>query len=111
MNKHILIILLLAVTTFNFGCRQASNEKQDDPAAPKDSVVSQLVKPSKSGYAEVNGLKMYYEVYGKGKPVVLLHGSFMNIRSNWSQIIPMLADRQVIVAEMQEHRRQSDVSV
>lgn len=79
MNKHILIILLLAVTTFNFGCRQASNEKQDDPAAPKDSVVSQPVTPSKSGYAEVN--------------------------------IPMLADRQVIVAEMQGHGRQSDVSI
>ncbi|MET7257281.1 alpha/beta fold hydrolase [Dyadobacter fermentans] len=110
MNKHILIILLLVVTAFNFGCRQGSTENQDKPAAPKDSVAGQPIMPSKSGYADVNGLKMYYEVYGKGKPVVLLHGSFMNILSNWSQIIPMLADRQVIVAEMQAHGRTRDIA-
>lgn len=110
MNKHILIILLSAITVFNLGCRQGSNEKQDNPAAPKDSVASEPVKPSQSGYADVNGLKMYYEVYGKGKPVVLLHGSFMNIISNWSQIIPMLAGRQVIVAEMQGHGRTRDIA-
>lgn len=110
MNKHILIILLLAVMAFNFGCRQGSKENRDNPAALKDSVTGQPVKPSKSGYAGVNGLKMYYEVYGKGKPVVLLHGSFMNILSNWSQIIPMLADRQVIVAEMQAHGRTRDIA-
>lgn len=110
MNKHILIILLSAITVFNLGCRQGSNEKRDNPDAPKDSVASKPVKPSQSGYADVNGLKMYYEVYGKGKPVVLLHGSFMNIISNWSQIIPMLADRQVIVAEMQAHGRTRDIA-
>ncbi|PSL33760.1 pimeloyl-ACP methyl ester carboxylesterase [Dyadobacter jiangsuensis] len=97
------------MTAFIFGCQQGSKEKQEHSATSKDSVASQPVKPSKSGYAEVNGLKMYYEVYGKGKPVVLLHGSFMNIISNWSQIIPMLADRQVIVAEMQGHGRTRDI--
>ena len=40
---------------------------------------SQPAKPLKSGYAPVNGLKIYYEVYGEGKPLVLLHGSFMTI--------------------------------
>ncbi|WP_106593455.1 alpha/beta fold hydrolase [Dyadobacter jiangsuensis] len=109
MNKQILTILLSAMTAFIFGCQQGSKEKQEHSATSKDSVASQPVKPSKSGYAEVNGLKMYYEVYGKGKPVVLLHGSFMNIISNWSQIIPMLADRQVIVAEMQGHGRTRDI--
>jgi pimeloyl-ACP methyl ester carboxylesterase len=54
---------------------------------------------------------MYYEVYGKGKPVVLIHGSYMNIIMNWSDIIPMLAnDRKVIVAEMQGHGRTKDIS-
>jgi pimeloyl-ACP methyl ester carboxylesterase len=27
-----------------------------------------------SGYSQVNGLRMYYEVYGKGKPLILIHG-------------------------------------
>ncbi|WP_460912292.1 alpha/beta fold hydrolase [Spirosoma areae] len=53
---------------------------------------------------------MYYEVYGRGKPIVLLHGSFMNIPLNWSHIIPLLIqDRKVIVAEMQGHGRTRDI--
>lgn len=69
------------------------------------------IKPGESGYADVNGLKMYYEVYGKGKPIVLLHGSYMNIPLNWSRFIPLLAkDRKVIVTEMQGHGRTRDIS-
>jgi pimeloyl-ACP methyl ester carboxylesterase len=68
-------------------------------------------KPAESGYANVNGLKLYYEVYGKGKPIVLLHGSFMTIPLNWSGIIPQFAkDRKVIVAEMQGHGRTRDIA-
>jgi pimeloyl-ACP methyl ester carboxylesterase len=37
-----------------------------------------------TGYAPVNGLKMYYEVHGSGDPVVLLHGSFMTITNHWT---------------------------
>ena len=47
------------------------------------SVVSAQQKPT-TGYAPVNGLKMYYEVHGSGDPVVLLHGSFMTITNNWA---------------------------
>ncbi|UQA59892.1 alpha/beta fold hydrolase [Polyangium aurulentum] len=66
---------------------------------------------SESGYADVNGLELYYEVHGQGKPIVLLHGSFMTIPLNWSQFIPLLAkDRKVIVAEMQGHGRTRDIS-
>ena len=42
------------------------------------AAVSAQQKPT-TGYAQVNGLKMYYEVHGSGKPVVLLHGAFMTI--------------------------------
>ena len=76
-----------------------------------DQVPRQNTKPDESGYAEVNGLKMYYEVYGEGKPIVLLHGSFMTIPLNWSAIIPLLAkDRKVIVTEMQGHGRTKDIA-
>ena len=68
------------------------------------------IKPLKSGYAPVNGLQLYYEVYGEGKPIVLIHGSYMNIPLNWSHIIPLLAqDRKVVVAEMQGHGRTKDI--
>jgi pimeloyl-ACP methyl ester carboxylesterase len=35
-----------------------------------------------SGYAPVNGIKVYYEVYGEGKPIILLHGAYMTIETN-----------------------------
>src|ERR1041385_8843962 len=61
-------------------------------------------KPSNSGYAPVNGIKVYYEVYGEGSPIVLLHGAFYTIDMNWSQLIPELSKtRKVIAIEMQGH--------
>ena len=63
-----------------------------------------------TGYAPVNGLNMYYEVHGSGPPVVLLHGSFMTITSNWAGWIGELAKtRQVIAVEMQGHGRTADI--
>ena len=71
----------------------------------------QKIKPSDSGYAPVNGIKVYYEVYlptgqagGGGAPLVLLHGAFYTIEMNWSQLIPELSKtRKVIAIEMQGH--------
>lgn len=64
----------------------------------------QQLKPANSGYAPVNGIKVYYEVYGEGKPLVLLHGAFMTIDGNWGQLIPELSKtRKVIAIELQGH--------
>jgi len=64
----------------------------------------QQIKSSNSGYAPVNGIKVYYEVYGEGRPLVLLHGAFMTIEGNWGQLIPELSKtRKVIAIEMQGH--------
>src|SRR4029453_17344548 len=73
------------------------------------AVVSAQQKPT-TGYAPVNGLKMYYEAHGSGDPVVLLHGSFMTITNNWTQWIGELAKtRKVIAVEMQGHGRTADI--
>ncbi|PVD53143.1 alpha/beta hydrolase [Terrimonas sp.] len=64
----------------------------------------QQIKPSNSGYAPVNGIKVYYEVYGEGNPIILLHGAFYTIDLNWSQLIPQLSkNRKVIAVELQGH--------
>jgi pimeloyl-ACP methyl ester carboxylesterase len=64
----------------------------------------QQLKPADSGYAPVNGIKVYYEVYGKGRPIVLLHGAFYTIEMNWGQLIPELSKtRKVIAIEFQGH--------
>lgn len=66
--------------------------------------IGQQSKPAESGYAPVNGIKVYYEVYGEGKPILLLHGAFYSIEMNWGQLIPELSKtRKVIAIEMQGH--------
>ncbi|MGH9835545.1 MAG: alpha/beta fold hydrolase [Blastocatellia bacterium] len=73
-------------------------------------VVSGQQKPT-TGYAPVNGLKMYYEVHGSGEPVVLLHGAFMTITNNWDGWIGEFAKtRKVIAVEMQGHGRTADIA-
>lgn len=91
-------------------CQPPAKESQNASTASVTMATNQNLKPAESGYADVNGLKMYYEVYGEGKPLVLLHGSYMTIPLNWSPIIPLLAKgRKVIVAEMQGHGRTRDI--
>src|SRR5690242_12082747 len=73
-------------------------------------VVAIAEETSMTGYAPVNGLKMYYEVHGEGEPVVLLHGSFMTITNNWTDWVDDLAKtRKVIAVEMQGHGRTADI--
>jgi len=73
------------------------------------AVVSGQQKPT-TGYAPVNGLKMYYEIHGSGDPVVLLHGAFMAITDDWSVWISELAKtRKVIAIDMQGHGRTGDI--
>ena len=54
------------------------------------SVASAQQKPT-TGYAPVNGLKIYYEIHGSGEPVVLLHGAFMAISGDWNDWVHELA--------------------
>src|SRR5262245_41517598 len=73
------------------------------------SVASAQQKPT-TGYAPVNGLKMYYEVHGSGDPVVLLHDLFMTISNNWTGWTGELSrTRKVIAVEMQGHGRTADI--
>jgi pimeloyl-ACP methyl ester carboxylesterase len=76
------------------------------------AVSAQAQKPM-TGYAPVNGLKMYYEIHGSGssEPLVLLHGSFMTITNNWTGWIGELSkSRTVIAVEMQGHGRTADIN-
>ena len=68
------------------------------------TAQGQEMKPARSGYAPANGSRVYYEVYGEGRPVVLLHGAFYTIQLNWGELIPELAKtRKVIAIELQGH--------
>ncbi len=60
-------------------------------------------------YADVNGLRMYYETHGSGRPVVLLHGGLGN-GAMFGPTIPILAaDHTVILPDLQAHGRTADI--
>jgi pimeloyl-ACP methyl ester carboxylesterase len=63
----------------------------------------------KTGYAPANGINMYYEIHGGGRPLVLVHGGGSTIETSFSTILPLLAeDYMVIAAELQGHGHTSD---
>ena len=111
MRMPVLIKLSIAViVALISACKSQPKDVQNASPSSKDTGVKRAIAEYDSGYAEVNGLRMYYEVHGDGKPLLLLHGSYMSIPLNWSHIIPLFAkDRQVIVAEMQGHGRTRDI--
>lgn len=61
-------------------------------------------------YAQVNGLNMYYEIHGTGRPLVLLHGNLSTIEVDFGRMIPTLTKtRQVIAVEHQAHGHTADI--
>jgi pimeloyl-ACP methyl ester carboxylesterase len=63
-----------------------------------------------TGYASVNGLEMYYEIHGTGRPLVLLHGGVLTIDLSFAAVLPALAEtRQVIAVELQGHGHTADI--
>ena len=100
--KQIALILALTIFTSTTYIAQ-KNEKQKMEMQTKDNLTF------RNGYSEVNGLKMYYEIYGQGKPLILVHGGGSTIQTNFEKIIPLLAkNRQVIALELQAHGRTND---
>ncbi len=70
----------------------------------------EMNKDGKGSYASVNGLNMYYEIHGTGKPLVLLHGGLATIDVLFGQLLPPLAQtRQVIAVELQAHGHTADI--
>ncbi|PTT02721.1 alpha/beta hydrolase [Pedobacter sp. HMWF019] len=103
--KRTIVYSVIALLILSF-CSKA-NQSKENANQVKRSLNDTLM--SKKGYSEVNGIKMYYEIYGKGKPLVLLHGGGSTIQTTFGRVIPMLAQhRQVIAVELQAHGRTSD---
>lgn len=97
INYFAFIILILT------SCNEKTEKLNSMEATISDSLTF------KTGYSEVNGLKMYYEIYGQGKPLFLIHGGGSTIQTNFEKIIPLLAkNRKVIAVELQAHGRTND---
>lgn len=67
-----------------------------------------MATPLASGHASVNGLQMYYEIYGEGgTPLLLIHGGGSTIQTSFANFIPHLQGT-VIAVELQAHGRTTD---
>ena len=99
MMKILFLILCLFIII------SCTNSK--DKSMSAKSEVRQIKKDS--GYASVNGLKMYYEIHGEGSPLVLIHGGGSTIQTSFSKILPLLAQHyKVIAVELQAHGHTND---
>ena len=72
-------------------------------ATAQDSEVSYGNDPERGGYADINGIKMYYEVYGEGEPMALIHGSGQDISAMRHQIEYFADNYKVVVADSRAH--------
>ncbi len=98
-TMNVLVIALFAAVASS--CFAMAAEPCDPLGEPKPAATSEKTQ----GYATVNGLKMYYEIHGTGKPLVVLHGAF-----GWATVYPALArNRQVIAIELQGHGHTADI--
>jgi pimeloyl-ACP methyl ester carboxylesterase len=63
----------------------------------------------KTGYAPVDGLKMYYEIHGEGQPLVLVHGGVVGITMFGGNVDALGKGREVIAVELQGHGHTADI--
>jgi pimeloyl-ACP methyl ester carboxylesterase len=85
----------------------AGNKKNTEHMASKQKGTSQGFQ---TGYASVNGLELYYEIHGKGKPLVLMHGGGSTIGTTFGRVLPFFAQHhQVIAVELQAHGHTKDI--
>ena len=93
------------------GCRCRSNDGPSLrlPAQPEQHLWAIVAVTGRTAayrlgamaYVTVNGLDLYYETHGSGRPLVLLHGGLMTIGSNFGPLLePLAAGRQVIAVEL-----------
>lgn len=100
------IFITITAACFIAGCTNPTNNTMN----AQSSTVKEIKADSTSGYALVNGLKMYYEIYGAGTPLVLIHGGGSTIHTTFGRVINDFAKtHKVIAVEMQAHGHTADI--
>ncbi|SDF59058.1 Pimeloyl-ACP methyl ester carboxylesterase [Dyadobacter soli] len=103
MKKTILCLTLICLLAGCGGAGQQNPDSGQKPTPGKDTTSFQ------SGHLPVNGISMYYQIHGSGKPVVLIHGGGSTIETTFGRIIPLLARRRKVIAvDLQAHGRTTD---
>ena len=94
MKKIILVVVVLLISASGNSVRAQAQVRFDTPYGHNAAVGK---------YAQVNGINMYYEEYGSGEPLLLIHGNGGDIRSMANQIDYFKSNYKVIVADSRGH--------
>jgi pimeloyl-ACP methyl ester carboxylesterase len=97
---HLALITMFATVASGFAAPTIVQAAQGKPA-----MQTATPKPSKSGHAAVNGVNYYYAVYGKGEPLLLLHGGLGQIEMFGPNLTKLAQSRRVIGVDLQGHGR------
>lgn len=97
-----LILASLSVASL-IAASPSLGSEQANPAT--DAQAALPSKPTKTGYVAVNGIDYYYELHGKGEPLLLLHGGLGNIDMFGPVLSLLAAERQVIGVDLHGHGR------
>lgn len=98
-GMRLLNLALVLVVSLLWGTARAEPQWLTLPPTPA------LPKAEESGFAPVNGIKIWYATFGKGEPVILLHGGLAN-SNYWGHQVPVLAERyRVVVMDSRGHGR------
>jgi pimeloyl-ACP methyl ester carboxylesterase len=88
------------------GCNNSNNKEMSSPSITNNETK----QDSTSGYANVNGLRIYYEIHGTGTPLVLIHGGGSTIQTTFGRVLQEFAKtHKVIAVEMQAHGHTADI--
>jgi pimeloyl-ACP methyl ester carboxylesterase len=80
-----------------------------DRGGNTQSAQSATPSQAPGRYADVNGIKLYYEINGAGRPLVLLHGGLGAIEMFGPNLPALAKGRQVIAVDLQGHGRTADI--
>jgi len=94
--RRLSLVLLFVLITLSAGAGERWEMLPPTPAP---------IPATRSGHANVNGISVYYAVYGSGPPVILLHGGLANADYWGNQIKALMPRRTVIVMDSRGHGR------
>src|SRR6187401_924877 len=104
MIKSVILITITAILLS--GCHSSENQ----PGTLASTMTDTTNQENIGHYANVNGLKMYYEVHGTGTPLVLIHGGGSTIQTTFGRVMDSFAKKhKVIAVEMQAHGHTADI--
>lgn len=110
LKKRSPFFLFFLFIMFFVSCNNENIKSKTENITQKQTTKNSV--NFKSGYSEVNGLKMYYEIHGTEHddiPLVLIHGGGSTIQTSFGKILPTLAkDHKVIAMELQGHGHTND---